>query len=97
MSLYSNYPDAELISTRPMLELPQWDGCPAGWVQNVTIAEVAYWASRNELAAHVFRKRHAPLPRRTSVVVLGEPRPTAVCTVAELVSRDVLGVYAWRV
>lgn len=96
MSLYSGYPDSEPINTRPMLELPEWDGCEAGWVQNITITEVAYWAARNELPAHIFRKRHAVRWWRVSVVVLGEPQPTEACTVAELVSRDVLGVYAWR-
>lgn len=96
MSLYGSYPDSEPIITRPMLELPAWDDCAAAWVQNVTITEIAYWAARNELPAHIFRKRHVARQWRTAVVVLGEPRLTAACTVEELVGRDVLGVYAWR-
>jgi hypothetical protein len=97
MSLYSSYPDGESIATRPTIELPEWGGCKATWVQNATIAEIAYWAARNELAAHVFRKRYIARWWRTALVVLGEPQPTCVCSTEEMVDRDILGVYAWRV
>jgi hypothetical protein len=98
MSLYASYPDGEPIRTRPPLDVPDRpDGASLEWVQNIRLIEVMYWGARNELAAHVFRKSYARLWWDISHVIIGEPRATEVCSVEELIDRDILGVYAWRV
>jgi hypothetical protein len=97
VSLYATYPNGEPIRTRPPLDVPDRpNGASLEWVQNVRLIEVMYWGARNELAAHVFRKGYAAR-WDTSYVIVGEPRTTEVCSVEDLIDRDILGVYAWRV
>ena len=79
--------------TRAPLELPEG----VAWVTNLTGGELFYWASRNELAAHVWRKRYARERYDPATIVLGEPQPTEVYSTDELIAHGVIGIYGQRI
>lgn len=79
-------------TTRPDLELP------AGMthVMNIKGGDLVYWASRNELAGHVFRKSYMKRIYDTSVLIVGEPRATETYSTSELIERGLVGIYGKR-
>jgi len=82
-------------SNRPPLRLVR-EGYTLTWSKNETIAIFFYWASRNEIIEHIFRKRYTADKYDTNIIIPGEPRATEYYTVEELIYRGILGIYAWR-
>lgn len=86
------YQAPHAATTRPDLELP--DGVTH--VTNISGGDLVYWASRNELAGHVFRKGYMHRIYDTSVLLLGEPRATAEYSSSELIEMGLVGIYGKR-
>lgn len=72
------------------------EGYTLEWLQNETKDKLHYWASRNELEAHAYRKSYLARLYDTSMVILGEPQATEQHSVEDLIGLGILGLYGWR-
>lgn len=72
--------------TRPELVLPEG----VTHITNLTGGDLFYWAARNELFTHLFRKRHLAERYDPWTLILGEPRAHAP---ELLIEQGIIGIY----
>jgi hypothetical protein len=88
--------NGEPPETRPALWLPQRAGYRAEWLANVSIYDVWYWSTRNELEVSIYRKSYTRRFYDATWLMLREPKATGCYSPEDLIAKGLIGVYGWR-
>jgi hypothetical protein len=82
--------------TRPALTLPTRAGYTAEWLENISIYDLWYRASRNEIEASIYCKQYTRRFYDATWLMLREPRATGCYSTEDLIAKGLIGVYGWR-
>jgi hypothetical protein len=89
-------PDGEPPETRPALTLPTRAGYRAEWLENISVYDLWYRATRNEIEASIYCKQYTRRFYDATCVLLREPKATGCYSTEDLIALGMIGVYGWR-